>query len=71
MKPESGGSIPTSQKNKSVSRIPVPFKQRDSRSYAMVVRAGNDAVQEPKNNSGTVPLVIHNPSGGGGCLDEE
>lgn len=37
----------------------------------MVVRAGNDAVQEPKNNSGTVPLVIHNPYEGGGCLDEE
>jgi hypothetical protein len=35
----SAGPKPNSQSNKSVERVPVPIKQRDSRSYAMVVQA--------------------------------
>ncbi|KAG6739451.1 hypothetical protein POTOM_057048 [Populus tomentosa] len=65
------GPKPNSQSNKSVERVPVPIKQRDSRSYATVVQAGNknnpsSAVEEFKEVSDSpslcVQLIIHDPT---------
>ncbi|KAH8482518.1 hypothetical protein H0E87_029820, partial [Populus deltoides] len=67
----SAGPQPNSRSNKSVERVPVPIKQRDSRSDAMVVQAGNrnnpsSAVEEFKevsnSSSLSVQLIIHDPT---------
>lgn len=67
----SAGPKPKSQSNKSVERVPVPIKQRDSRSYATVVQAGNtnnpsSAVEEftevSDSPSLSVQLIIHDPT---------
>ncbi|KAJ6957484.1 hypothetical protein NC653_039441 [Populus alba x Populus x berolinensis] len=59
----SAGPKPNSQSNKSVERVPVPIKQRDSRSYTTVVQAGNtndpsSAVEEFKEELSTLHFPV-------------